>query len=78
MTDEILIYGIDGSPDAKEMIKKGYLEGTSSQQPVLIGKTAVEAAYRYLQGKPIEKDIMIDVIMITKENLKEFDIDGWL
>lgn len=78
VTDKILIYGIDGSPDAKEMIKKGYLEGTSSQQPVLIGKKAVEVAYRYLQGKPIEKDIMIDVIMITKENLEEFDIDGWL
>ena len=78
VTDKILIYGIDGSPDAKEMIKKGYLEGTSSQQPVLIGKTAVEAAYQYLQGEPIEKDIMIDVIMITKENLEEFDIDGWL
>ena len=31
-----------------------------------------------MQGEPIEKDIMIDVIMITKENLEEFDIDGWL
>lgn len=31
-----------------------------------------------MQGEPIEKDIMIDVIMITEENLEEFDIDGWL
>lgn len=78
VTDKILIYGIDGSPDAKEMIKKGHLEGTSSQQPVKMGKKAVETAYKYLQGEPIEKDIMIDVIMITEDNLKEFDIDGWL
>lgn len=78
VTDKILIYGIDGSPDAKEMIKKGYLEGTSSQQPVKMGKKAVETAYQYLRGEPVEKDIMIDVIMITNENLNDFDIDGWL
>ena len=78
VTEKILIYGIDGSPDAKEMIKKGYLEGTSSQQPVKMGKKAVETAYKYLRGEPVEKDIMIDVIMITNENLNYFDIDGWL
>ena len=78
VTEKILIYGIDGSPDAKEMIKKGYLEGTSSQQPVKMGKKAVETAYKYLRGEPVEKDIMIDVIMITNENLDDFDIDGWL
>lgn len=78
VTEKILIYGIDGSPDAKEMIKKWYLEGTSSQQPVKMGKKAVETAYKYLRGEPVEKDIMIDVIMITNENLNDFDIDGWL
>lgn len=78
VTEKILIYGIDGSPDAKKMIKKGYLEGTSSQQPVKMGKKAVETAYKYLRGEPVEKDIMIDVIMITNENLNDFDIDGWL
>lgn len=78
VTEKILIYGIDGSPDAKEMIKKGYLEGTSSQQPVKMGKKAVETAYKYLRGEPVEKDIMIDVIMMTNENLNDFDIDGWL
>ena len=78
VTEKILIYGIDGSPDAKEMIKKGYLEGTSSQHPVKMGKKAVETAYKYLRGEPVEKDIMIDVIMITNENLNDFDIDGWL
>ena len=78
VTEKILIYGIDGSPDAKEMIKKGSLEGTSSQQPVKMGKKAVETAYKYLRGEPVEKDIMIDVIMITNKNLNDFDIDGWL
>lgn len=76
--DKILIYGIDGSPDGKEMIKKGYLEGTSSQQPVEMGRIAVETAYQYLEGKPVDKEITVDVIMVTKENLDAFDIDGWL
>lgn len=76
--DRILIYGIDGSPDAKEMINKGYLEGSSSQQPVKMGRLAVEMAYAYLRGEEIEKDVAVDVIMVTKENLDEFNIDGWL
>ena len=75
---DVLIYGIDGSPDAKEMIRKGLLEGTSSQQPVEMGKIAVETAYRYLEGEEISKNITVDVIMITKETLDQFGVDGWL
>lgn len=73
----ILIYGIDGSPDAKVMIENGYLEGTSAQRPIIIGRTAAQAAYDYLDGKDIEQNIVIDTTLITKENLADFDLDGW-
>lgn len=75
--DRVLIYGIDGSPDAKAMIERGYLEGTSAQRPIQMGRTAAETAYRLLDGEDIEKDITVEVTLITRNNLSEFDIDGW-
>lgn len=74
---EILIYGIDGSPDGKMMIKEGYLEGTSTQQPYTIGRISAQTAYDYLSGKDVEKNIVVPVTLITKENLDDFTIDGW-
>lgn len=75
--NRVLIYGIDGSPDAKAMIQQGYLEGTSAQRPIEIGRTAAETAYAYLRGEKVDKNITVDVTLITRSNLSEFDIDGW-
>lgn len=74
---DILIYGIDGSPDGKTMIEKGYLEGTSAQFPIEMGRRAVELAYQYLEGNEIEDEIIIPVELITRDNLVYFDPDGW-
>lgn len=73
----IKIYGVDGSPDAKKMIAKGKLEGSSAQSPIETGERAVALAYDYLEGKEVEKNIAIDVTMITQENLDLFEKDGW-
>lgn len=75
--DDILIYGIDGSPDGKVMIKQGFLEGSSAQFPIEIGRTAAETAYEYLNGEEVESNIIIPVELITQENLSDFDLDGW-
>ena len=77
MDEDILIYGVDGSPDAKAMIREGYLEGTSAQSPRDIGRIAAETAYAYLNGEEIRKNIVIPVTLITKENMDSFDISGW-
>lgn len=71
------IYGIDGSPDAKVMIKAGYMEATSAQSPIKIGVVAVETAYKYMNGQKVEKRIKIPVNLITRQNLKDYSISGW-
>lgn len=76
-TEDILIYGVDGSPDGKMMIKEGYLEGTSAQYPSNMGKIAAEVAYAYLYGERVEENIVVPVTLITKENLNDFAIDEW-
>ena len=73
----ILIYGIDGSPDGKVMINEGYMEGTSAQRPIVIANQAIEMAYDYLEGKEVEKLVIVPVTMITKDNISQFDLAGW-
>lgn len=73
----VLIYGIDGSPDFKAMLEIGYVTATSMQSPKEIGSTAAEMAYRYLDGEEVESYISIEPILITGENISEFEINAW-
>ncbi|MDR7811809.1 sugar ABC transporter substrate-binding protein [Lacrimispora sp.] len=73
----ILIYGIDGSPDFKSILDMGYVTGTSAQSPKSIGRVAAETAYQYLAGEPVEKYISLPSTLITKDNLENYEIDGW-
>lgn len=77
MDEEILLYGIDGSPDFKSMISLGYATGTSCQNPKEIGVVAVQTAYSYLAGEEVEEYISIEPRMITAENLSEYEINSW-
>lgn len=73
----VLIYGIDGSPDFKAMLELGYVSGTSAQSPKTIGEVAAKTAYDYLDGLEVESYISIEPYMITKENLSNYEINGW-
>ncbi|NBK92423.1 sugar ABC transporter substrate-binding protein [bacterium 1XD21-13] len=75
--DGVLIYGIDGSPDFKAMLELGAVSGTSAQSPKTIGEVAVKKAYDYLNGIEIEPYISIEPYMITRENLSDYEVNGW-
>ncbi len=73
----VLIYGIDGSPDFKSMLKLGNVTGTSVQSPKTIGRVAAETAYDYLAGQEVEEYISIEPYMLNQENLDDYEIDSW-
>lgn len=75
--DGVLIYGIDGSPDFKAMLKLGYVTGTSAQSPETIGRVAAEIAYDYLNGEEVPEYLSIEPYMITGENLDQYEVNGW-
>ena len=75
--DGVLIYGIDGSPDFKSMLKLGYVTATSMQSPITIGRVAAETAYQYLDGQKVDPYISIEPTLITSENLGDYEINGW-
>ena len=74
---EVKVYGVDGVPETKEMIAKGYMAATAGQSPRHIGQYAVTQAYRILEGEEPEKLILLPTKLWTKENLHEGNPEGW-
>ncbi|MER2106147.1 MAG: sugar ABC transporter substrate-binding protein [Solibacillus sp.] len=74
----IVIYGVDGSPDAKAAIAEGSaLVGTGAQSPISIGEKSVEVAYKILNNEDYEKRIPVETFLINKENIGEYGVDSW-
>ena len=73
----VLIYGVDGAPDAKKLIREGKMTATAAQSPMSIGQTAAETAYHILKGETVQKTILIPVFLIDKNNVDQYGVDGW-
>lgn len=73
----VLIYGVDGSPDAKKMVSAGRITATAAQSPIGIGREAASAAYAILKGEPVEKTILVPITLIDKSNVGKFGTEGW-
>ena len=72
-----LIYGVDGSPDIKALLKDTMIEGTGAQSPITIGKTIAETAYAWLAGEEVEAFIPIETFLVTADNVDDYGTDGW-
>lgn len=72
-----LIYGVDGSPDVKALLKDTMLEGTGAQSPITIGKTIAETAYQWLGGETVEEYIPIETFLVTADNVDDYGTEGW-
>lgn len=77
MLDEVTVYGVDASPDAKALIKEGMMKASAAQFPSEIGTKAADAIYQLLQGEKTEKQILVPIKLITRENVEEFGINRW-
>lgn len=76
---DILIYGVDGSPDLKKELLKDdtLIAGTAAQSPITIGKSAVETAFAILNKEDYEEQILEDVFFIDRSNVEMYGVDGW-
>lgn len=83
------VYGVDGSPNVKEMIANGAITATAGQEPRKIGILAVESAFRLLGMKNtlpqrfnIDQDngqsvITLPTILLTRDNLSQYHNIGY-
>lgn len=77
LLDRTLVYGVDGSPEAKNMIFEGAMTATVAQSPIQIGQTTAQVIYQILSGEDYESEIIVPVELITSENVGQFGSDGW-
>ena len=77
--NNILIYGVDGSPDIKKELKKAenQIAGTVAQSPISMGKDAADTVLNILKGKDYEEEIKEEVFMINQDNVDMYGVDGW-
>lgn len=74
----ILVYGVDGTPDLKSLIKQSPLiAGTAAQFPLKFGKLAAKNMYKILERKDVSKTIEVPVTLITKDNIDSYNVKGW-
>lgn len=74
---KVMVFGVDGSPEAKTMIHDGFMTATSAQFPSKIGHIAAKKAYDILEGKKLKKDVIVPITLISKENVLQYEISGW-
>ena len=74
--DKVLVYGVDGVPETKEMIFKGYMMATAGQSPRALGRQAAEQAYKLLAGEKVPKLMRLPTQLISRDSLRE-DMRGW-
>ncbi|MCY6485197.1 ribose ABC transporter substrate-binding protein RbsB [Clostridium aestuarii] len=62
----IIVVGFDGNADAKDAIQKGDMSATIAQQPKQMGSTAIENAIKVAKGETVEKEIPVELEIVTK------------
>ena len=77
LLDQVLVYGVDGTPEAKVLINDGFMEATVAQYPSLMGKEAARAANQLLQGEQPTSDLAFQVSLINRKNIQDFSLEDW-
>lgn len=68
----IRVAGVDGTPDALQMIKNGKMVATVFQDAKGQGEGAVQTAVKLAKGENVQKLVDIPFQLITKENMTKF------
>ena len=74
---EVLIYGVDGVPETKEMIYSHRMTATAGQSPRKIGNISANIAYKIFDGENVEKLIKLPTKLICEENISVTDLESW-
>ena len=77
LSDQFLVYSVDGSPEGKAMVSSGFLTATCAQFPSRIAEEAVRQAYAAISGGCEQNEVIVAVELLTEENVDQYGIDGW-
>lgn len=70
-TGEVLVAAFDGIPEFVPLLESGELVASGMQQPHLMGETSGNALIDHLNGKTVEKEILVPIVVVTSTNIKD-------
>lgn len=75
----VLIYGVDGSPDIKAEIASGksLIAGSGAQSPVTMAKDSVNVMYKVMAGEKVDARYPVRTFMINADNVADYGTEGW-
>lgn len=74
----INVYGVDGSPDIKKLLATNdNIQASAGQSPIKMGQEAISYGYELTANKEVPAMVKIDVDLITKDNVEDYNILGW-
>ena len=69
---DVIVVGFDGVEDALKAIKAGTMYASIAQQPADMAAQAVVEASKLLKGEAATKEMQVDVVTVTKDNVDKF------
>ena len=52
-------------------------KATVAQSPIGLGKKVVQTCYQLFDQRKVKKEIVVPVYLLTKDNIKNYDVSGW-
>ena len=75
---KIYIYGVDASPDIKNFLANtNDIQGTVAQSPIQMGRKVAEVIELLREKKSCDRQYLIPVRLINKDNISEYTVTGW-
>lgn len=72
LADEVMVFGIDATEDAKNSIKDGRLVGTVFQDAVGQGRMAMDVALQIANGEEVDDFIFIPYLPVDSTNVDQY------
>jgi inositol transport system substrate-binding protein len=72
LSNEIKVYGIDATTDAKAAIEEDRLMGTVFQDAAGQGRMSIDIALKIANGESVDDFIFIPYLPVNKDNLSDF------
>lgn len=63
---DIVVIGFDATDDALASIANGVMKATVAQKPDLMGATAVETAFKLINGESVDKELPVEVELVKE------------
>lgn len=73
--EDVMVYGVDYTSDAKAAIEEGTMMGSMTYSSTIYTKAAEEMAMLMVQGKTFDVPVYLPLTLVNQDNVADFE--GW-